>query len=137
MSATLSSERRPTRAALAPAGRWLEAVYGARWQVLPPATGVAMMALLLGALLAAPREAVEGEVQRLFYIHVPSALAAYLAFFVVFVASVLVLWRRDMRFDPLARAAAGVGVLFIGITLATGAIWGSRSGASTGHGMRG
>ena len=99
-------------------------VYGARWTVLPPVTGVAMMALLLGAVLVAPREAIEGEVQRLFYIHVPSALAAYLSFLVVFVASVLMLWRRDMRFDSVARAAAGVGVLFTGLTLATGAIWG-------------
>jgi len=106
------------------AGRLLGATYEARWSLLPPATGVAMMAMLVGALLAAPREVVEGEVQRLFYIHVPSALASYLAFSVVFVASVLVLWRRDMRFDAVARAAAGVGVLFTGLTLATGAIWG-------------
>ena len=106
------------------AARSLAAAYGQRWRVLPPATAVAMFAMLVGAMLAAPREAVEGEVQRLFYIHVPSALAAYGAFFVLFVASVLVLWKRDMRFDPLARAAAGVGVLFTGLTLATGAIWG-------------
>ena len=106
------------------AARALAAAYGQRWRVLPPATAVAMFALLAGATLAAPREAVEGEVQRLFYIHVPSALASYGAFSVVFVASVLVLWKRDMRFDALARAAAGVGVLFTGLTLATGAIWG-------------
>lgn len=98
--------------------------YQIRWMVLPPVTGVAMTALLIGALLAAPREVVEGEVQRLFYIHVPSALAFYLAFFVVFLSSILLLWKRDMRFDPVARAAASVGVLFTGITLATGAIWG-------------
>jgi len=75
-------------------------------------------------VLAAPREAVEGEVQRLFYIHVPSAIAAYGAFFVVFAASILLLWKRDMRWDAVARSAAGVGVLFTGFTLATGAIWG-------------
>ncbi len=83
-----------------------------------------MMAMLLGALLSAPREAVEGEVQRLLYIHVPSVLAAYLAFSVTFVASILLLWKRDMRYDPIGRAAAGVGVLFIALNLATGAIWG-------------
>ncbi len=98
--------------------------YGWRWQVLPPATGVAVMALLLGAVLVAPREAVEGEVQRLFYIHVPAVLAAYLAFSVTFVASILLLWTRNMRYDPVSRAAAGVGVLFIALNLATGAIWG-------------
>ena len=124
MRATLTEERRSSGGAPALAGRVVTRAYDLRWKVLPPATGVAMMALLLGALLAAPREAVEGEVQRLFYIHVPSVLAAYTAFFVVFVASVLVVWKRDMRFAPVARAAAGVGVLFTGLTLATGAIWG-------------
>ena len=99
-------------------------LYEARWALLPPLTGVAMLAMLVGAVVVAPREAIEGEVQRLFYIHVPSAIAAYLAFFVVFVASIAVLWRRDLRFDAVARAAAGVGVLFTALTLATGAIWG-------------
>ncbi len=98
--------------------------YGWRWTVLPPLTGATMMAMLVGAMLVAPREAVEGEVQRIFYIHVPSALAMYFSFTVVFVASVRVLWWRDMRFDAVARSAAAVGVLFTALTLATGAIWG-------------
>jgi heme exporter protein C len=98
--------------------------YRVRYTILPPATGVAIMALILGAVLVAPREAVEGEVQRLLYIHVPAVLAAYLAFSVTFVASVMLLWTRDMRYDPVARSAAGVGVLFIALNLATGAIWG-------------
>ena len=100
------------------------AIYDARWVLLPPLTGVAMLAMLVGAVIVAPREAIEGEVQRIFYIHVPSALAAYLAFFVVFAASIALLWTRDLRFDAVARAAAGVGVLFTALTLATGAIWG-------------
>lgn len=110
--------------AIALGGRFAVRAYDLRAGLLPPATGIAMMALLVGAVLAAPREAIEGEVQRLFYIHVPSALASYMAFSIVFVSSILVLWKRDMRFDPVARAAAGVGVLFTGLTLATGAIWG-------------
>ena len=121
----------PPRAANGLASRWFDrawsstlALYDARWVLLPPLTGAAMMAMLVGAVIVAPREAIEGEVQRLFYIHVPSALAAYLAFFVVFAASIALLWTRDMRFDAVARAAAGVGVLFTALTLATGAIWG-------------
>ena len=98
--------------------------YGARWTLLPPLTGAAMLAMLVGAVIVAPREAIEGEVQRLFYIHVPSAIAAYLCFSVVFAASVALLWTRNLRFDAIARAAAGVGVLFTALTLATGAIWG-------------
>jgi heme exporter protein C len=99
-------------------------VYNARWFLLPPLVGVSMLAMIIGAVIVAPREAIEGEVQRVFYIHVPSAMAAYLSFFIVFVASIIVLWKRDMRFDAIAKAAAGVGVLFTGLVLATGAIWG-------------
>ena len=102
----------------------LLAVYGARWTVLPPLVGISMLAMLIGAVVVAPREVVEGEVQRLFYIHAPSATAMYLAGGVVFLASLAVLWTRDLRFDALARAAATVGALFTAIVLATGAIWG-------------
>ena len=116
------------RAAVLPIARAVYAVavraYRVRYTILPPATGVAIVMLLLGATLAAPREAVEGEVQRLLYIHVPAVFAAYLAFSVTFIASILLLWTRDMRYDPVARSAAGVGVLFIALNLATGAIWG-------------
>ncbi len=101
--------------------RW---VYGWRWLVLPPAVGALMLAMLVGAVVVAPREVVEGEVQRLMYIHVPSAISGYFAFAVVFAASVGLLWTRDMRFDAVARGAATVGVLFTFMMLTTGAIWG-------------
>lgn len=124
-AARAGAPSRPRTPGVGGAARLARALYGARWSVLPPATGVAMLALLLGAVLAAPREVVEGEVQRLFYIHVPSAtVGSYGAFTVTFVASLLLLWKRDLRFDAPARAAAGVGVLFTGLTLATGALWG-------------
>jgi heme exporter protein C len=99
-------------------------LYAWRWRVFPPLVGVGVFALIVAALVVAPREAVEGEVQRIFYIHLPSALSAYGALFVVFVSSIMVLWKRDLRWDAVARAAAGVGVLFTAFTLATGAIWG-------------
>jgi heme exporter protein C len=88
--------------------------------------------LVLGAGLAlglavVPPDAVQGEVQRIMYLHVPSILTAYLAFFVVFCASILYLWRRDPRHDAVAVASAEVGVLFTGITLATGSIWGKST----------
>ncbi len=99
-------------------------LYGVRWVTLPPLVGLGVFALIAGALVVAPRESVEGEVQRVFYIHFPSALTAYGALFVVFLASIALLWTKDMRWDAIARAAAGVGVLFTAFTLATGAIWG-------------
>lgn len=102
----------------------LRGIYAWWWIVLPPIVGTAMMAMIIGALVVAPREIIEGEVQRLLYIHFPSILAAYGAFALVFVASLVVLWKRDMRWDAVARGAATVGVLFTGLTLATGALWG-------------
>lgn len=79
------------------------------------------LALGLGVV---PADAVQGEVQRIMYLHVPSVLTAYAAFLVVFGASVLYLWKRQLRYDAVALASAEVGVLFTGITLATGSIWG-------------
>ena len=102
----------------------LTRLYALRWVSFPPLVGVGMFALIVAALVAAPREVVEGEVQRIFYIHFPSAIAAYASFFVVFVCSIALLWKRDLRWDAIARSAAGVGVLFTALTIATGAIWG-------------
>lgn len=79
--------------------------------------------LYLG-LVVVPPDAVQGDVQRIMYLHVPSIVTAYVAFFVVFGTSILYLWKRDLRFDAVAVASAEIGVVFTGITLATGSIWG-------------
>lgn len=87
-------------------------------------------ASLLGAVVAsvmalawAPPDVNQGEVQRIMYVHVPSAWTAYLAFFVVFLASVGWLWTRRHVFDAIAVASAEVGVLFTGLALISGSIW--------------
>jgi heme exporter protein C len=72
----------------------------------------------------APREAVQGNVQRIMYLHVPSVLTAYLAFALVLVGSVAYLATRRAGWDRLAASAAEIGVLFTGITIASGSIWG-------------
>lgn len=66
----------------------------------------------------------EGTVQRIFYIHVPSAWVAYLAFAVVLVASIAYLRGQSPKWDHLAQASAEAGVLFTAITLFTGMMWG-------------
>lgn len=66
----------------------------------------------------------QGEVQRLMYVHVPAAWTAFVAFFVVFLGSVLYLVQRDERADRVAASAAEVGVVFIALTLLTGMLWG-------------
>ena len=88
---------------------------------------LAALALALGlvlGLLVAPREITQGNVQRIMYVHVPSVWVAYLAFGVVFVASIAYLWKRAAGADRVAHASAEVGVVFTGITIASGAIWG-------------
>lgn len=75
------------------------------------------------ALLWAPTDAVQGDVYRVLFVHVPSAWLAYLAFVVVFVASVGWLLTRRPWFDALAVASAEIGVLFTGVFIVAGSIW--------------
>ena len=87
-------------------------------------SAVALATGLVLGLLIAPREITQGNVQRIMYVHVPSVWVAYLAFGVVFVASIAYLWKRAAGADRLAHASAEVGVVFTGVTIASGAIWG-------------
>jgi heme exporter protein C len=65
-----------------------------------------------------------GHLQKIMYVHVPAAWSAFVCFFVVFVASVHYLWRRQERSDLLAASAAEVGTVFTALTLVLGSIWG-------------
>ena len=87
----------------------------------------ALAAMAVGSfvgLFVVEADAEMGEVQRLMYVHVPAAWTAFVAFFVVFLGSVLYLVQRDPRADRLAAGAAEAGVVFISLTLATGMLWG-------------
>ena len=88
------------------------------------------LASLAGALVAsvmalvwAPPDANQGEVQRIMYVHVPSAWTAYLAFAIVFLASIGWLWTRRRIFDAIAVSSAEIGVLLTGLALIGGSIW--------------
>ena len=85
---------------------------------------VGLGAGLVMAFGVAPREATQGNVQRIMYLHVPSVWVAYVAFAVVFVASIIYRARRAEWADHVAHASAELGVLFTGLTIATGSIWG-------------
>ena len=87
-------------------------------------TLVGLAAGLVMGFVVAPREATQGNVQRIMYLHVPSVWVAYLAFGVVLAASIVYLVRRLEAADRLAHASAEVGVIFTGLTIATGSIWG-------------
>jgi heme exporter protein C len=86
-------------------------------------TLVSMIVSLYMAFLFAPTEATMGDVQRIFYFHVPSAWVAFFAFFLVFVFSLTYLVRREKRWDNVAAACAEIGVLFCTLVLITGPIW--------------
>jgi heme exporter protein C len=92
--------------------------------VLAAATVLAVLAAVWMAFKYAPTDALQGDVQRVEYFHVALAWIAFLAFFVVFLASVMYLWRRDERWDWVARAAAEVGTVFTTLVLITGSLWG-------------
>jgi len=71
----------------------------------------------------APQDAVEGPVQRIFYLHVGSAFAAFGCFALVLAGGVAYLWRDSIRGDRLARASALVGLVFTTNTFVMGMIW--------------
>lgn len=95
-------------------------------RVRPLLGGSTVAALALAAWMAlvwSPKDAVQGDVFRIFYVHVPSAWLAYLAFVVVFIASVGYLWTKRPAFDAVAVSSAEIGVLFTGLALVLGSIW--------------
>jgi len=84
---------------------------------------VLMIAALYLIFVYVPTEREMGVVQRIFYFHVPLAWVSLLAFLLVFICSILYLWKRAMKWDILAHASAEVGVVFITLVLITGTIW--------------
>lgn len=75
-------------------------------------------------LFVSPPDQLMGMVQKLMYVHVPAAWNAFIAFFIVFVSSVLFVIRKKMFWDRLAGSAAEVGTVLTGLTLMLGSIWG-------------
>lgn len=98
-------------------------------RLVPPGwlVAVALGATTLAGLFGVPADAAQGDVQRIMYVHVPSAWLGYAAFFVTLLGSVLYLIRRDLRYDRLAAASAEIGLVFTGLTIVTGAIWGKAT----------
>lgn len=91
--------------------------------ILAVLTAALLSYALYEALIGAPTEQTMGDVQRIFYYHVPSALTAFILFFVNLFASIVYLIRRNAKADILALVAAEVGVVFCTVNLVTGSIW--------------
>ncbi len=96
--------------------------------VLAVATaGVMLLAIYMIFFYLPPIKGEAGEVLsgsfRIFFFHMPIAIIAYLAFGVVFAASILYLREKSLKWDIYARSAAEVGTLFAFLVLVTGSIW--------------
>lgn len=91
--------------------------------VLLGLTAVFMLAAMVAIFIVVPTEATEGVVQRIMYFHIPAAWLSFLAFFVVFLCSILFLWKKEREWDIYAHASAEIGVMFCSLVLITGPIW--------------
>src|SRR6187402_990880 len=85
---------------------------------------VAVIAVTLVALFVVPPDRNQGDAQRIMYPHVASAWLAYLSFGVTALAGIGWLWKRDLRFDAVAHAAAEIGVMFTAFAIWGGMMWG-------------
>ncbi len=83
----------------------------------------AVTAAVIRAVAVTPLELRQGAAQKIFYIHVPAAWVAFLAFALVAIASAVFLWLRDPRLDRFAESSAEVGVVFTTVVLITGPLW--------------
>jgi heme exporter protein C len=93
-------------------------------RVLAAGAAITSGAALVVALAVAPPDAVQGQAQRLMYVHVPAAWLAYACFALVLVASVAYLLRRDLRWDRRAQAAGELGVGMTALAIVLGSLWG-------------
>jgi heme exporter protein C len=86
-------------------------------------SGVLFAAALWMTLFYAPREAVMGDVQRVFYFHVASGWVGGLAFLVGAAAGVIFLIRRERRWDAIGLASVEIGLVFSLATVISGSVW--------------
>ncbi|MCY4019383.1 MAG: cytochrome c biogenesis protein CcsA [Chloroflexi bacterium] len=92
-------------------------------QLLTIVTLVGFCFTLALGLFVAGTDIQQGEIQRIFYIHMPSFFGAFTAFGLTVVGGILYLWRKNEQWDRIAGAGVEVGLAFALINLVTGAIW--------------
>lgn len=84
---------------------------------------ISMAAAYIRAIFFTPIEALQGAAQKIYYLHVPAALSAYISLGIVALMSIVYLWLGDERADRLAESAGEVGLLFLTTVLTTGPLW--------------
>jgi heme exporter protein C len=90
--------------------------------ILAISVALIMFGIFLAFVYVPPHE-VMGDVQRIFYFHVAHAWVSYLAFIVTFVMSLVYLKTKNLKWDRVAAASAGIGVVYCTVAILTGAIW--------------
>jgi len=86
-------------------------------------TFIALAASLYTAFIYAPTEPQMGHIQRIFYFHMGTVWVSTVAFVIVFISSIMYLWKGSRKWDILAYCSAELGVIFLTITIITGSIW--------------
>jgi heme exporter protein C len=105
--------------------RWWSGLGASLWTL-----GVLAVAWSFWLAARAPIEIQMGPVQKIVYVHVPSAIATLLAFGLTFAASIAYLTTKDWRWDGLAAASCEVGLVFATVVMITGPLW-ARSAWNT------
>jgi heme exporter protein C len=85
---------------------------------------LAVIGLYIRAIYFTPIEALQGAAQKIYYLHIPAWLSAYISVGITALMSLVYLWLHDERADRLGEASAEVGLLFLTVGLTTGSIWG-------------
>jgi heme exporter protein C len=93
-------------------------------QIVTAVALVALAGIFVRAIAFTPVERLQGPAQKIFYIHVPAAWGALIAFSVTGILSIVYLWLKDRRIDLVAASSAEVGVAMSVVMLTTGPIWG-------------
>ncbi len=88
---------------------------------------LSMSLALYMTFIYAPTERIMGDVQRIFYFHLPLAWIAFLAFFVVFISSILYLATRSIKWEIISLSSAEIGMVFSSLVLITGSIWAKKA----------
>ena len=94
-----------------------------RTKILGILTLVTITIALYLAFVYAPTDKQQGIAQRIFYFHVPSGIMSYTSAFLLFLAAVMYMVKRDLKWDRVAYSCAELGVLFTSLSLITGMIW--------------
>jgi len=95
-----------------------------RWPLFGAFAFLFLIAAQAISIAISPPDRDMGDLQKILYIHVPSAWNMGICYLLVAVYSFRYLWKRDERHDLIAASAAEVGTLLNGLTLLLGMIWG-------------